>query len=141
MLDPTIAAAVITASGGMIQKLIEIAGKSEPNAQAKKAASKTYDKLALQITTHSVRVLRALRQVGSYQSPSQVLGIVDPMAKRQEPDGKDFEGDLTYRLKFLCVLGLVQTASATDYAITHFGVAFLAKASEDNIRYSKAFVA
>jgi hypothetical protein len=69
----------------MIQKLIEIAGHSEPNAQAKKAAGKTYDKLASQITTHSVRVLRALRQVGSYQSPSQVLGIVDPMAKRQEP--------------------------------------------------------
>jgi hypothetical protein len=51
MLDPTIAAAVITASGGMIQKLIEIAGKSEPHAQAKKAAGKTYDKLASQITS------------------------------------------------------------------------------------------
>ena len=136
-----VAAAIITASGGVIQKLIEIAGKSEPNARAKKTADKTYDRLAQHITTHSVRVLRALRQEGTYQSPRRVLRIVDPMAKRQEPDGEDFEANLTYRLNFLCVLGLVQTASATDYAITHFGVAFLAKASEDNMRYSKAFVA
>jgi hypothetical protein len=66
-----VAAAIITASGGVIQKLIEIAGKSEPNARAKKTADKTYDRLAQHITTHSVRVLRALRQKVPTKAPGE----------------------------------------------------------------------
>jgi hypothetical protein len=37
MIDPTIAAAIITASGGLIEKLLELAGKAEPSAQNSEA--------------------------------------------------------------------------------------------------------
>lgn len=141
MLDPAIAAAIVSASGGILEKVLELSGRSEPNTQAKKAIAKTYEKLAQEVTTNSLRVLIVLRQAGSNQAPNQVLGVARTMAKRQEPDGEAFEGDIRYRLKFLCLLGLVQPVGGSEYAITHFGTAFVSRARDDNARYSKAFVA
>ena len=139
MLDPTIVGAIINASGGIVGKLIELAGKSEPNDQAKKVVEKTYDKIASVVTTNSVRVLIALRRAGSKQSPGMVWDQVEPERKRQEPNSRSFEADLEYRLRFLCLLGLVQR-TYDEYAITHLGKAFLAKASEDTINYTKALI-
>ena len=141
MLDPTIAAAIITASGGLLDKLIELAGKSDPNTQAVKAIENIYDKIAQEVTSHSARTLLALEQTGSNQSTGQISKIVAPMALRQEPNSSPFESDPTYRLKFLCVLGLVQMSGGSEYAITHFGAAFLSKARKDTKRYAKVFVA
>ena len=139
MLDPTIVIAIINATGGIVAKLIELAGKSEPNDEAKKSVEKTYNKIASAVTTNSVRVLIKLREAGSKQSPGMLRAQVEPMRQRQEPDTKSFENDLEYRLRFLCLLGLVGQTQG-EYAITHFGNAFLAKASQDTLGYTKAFM-
>lgn len=135
-----LAQALIKASPSLLAKVIDLARSSEPNAQAKKTIEKTYDKLTPVITTNCVRVLIALRQAGSKQSESQIAMVVEPMRKRQEPDSAAFEANLKYRLYFLCLLGLVQQ-TLNEYAITPLGNAFLLKASEDRLNYSKAFVA
>jgi hypothetical protein len=141
MLDPQIAAAMVTASGALIGKLLELSGKRNPTAQARNVIEKTYGRLSDEaITTNSVRILRALRQAGSKQSEGMLYPVVEAMRERQEPIGKRFETVLTYRLKYLCLLGLVRQTQ-DEYALTDLGAAFLAKASEDNLNYRSAFVA
>src|SRR5713101_744996 len=119
-----------TASGGLVEKFLELAGKSEPSAQATKTIDKTYDKLCSAVTTNCVRVLIALRRAGSKQSLGQIYQVVEPMRERQEPTSQPFEADLKYRLNFLCLLGLVQPTLA-EHAITQLDVAFLSKAAGD----------
>ncbi|QXE07375.1 hypothetical protein BJG93_36625 (plasmid) [Paraburkholderia sprentiae WSM5005] len=95
MIDPTIAAAIISASGGLLGKLLELAGKTDPPTElAKKTIDKTYDKLQAAITTNSLRVLIALRNVGAKQSSGMILPAVKEMQQRQEPGGDAFEADL-----------------------------------------------
>jgi hypothetical protein len=138
-MDPTIVAAIVNASGGVITELIKFWAGSEPDDRAQKTIAKTYEKIASVMTTNSVRVLIALRQAASKQSDGQILGVVEPMRQRQEPTGDAFEVDLTYRMRFLSLLGLVQPTLG-EHAITHLGVAFLEKAREDRLNYSKAFL-
>lgn len=140
MLDPTIAAAIITASGGLVEKVLEIANKSEPNERAIRTIEKTYEGLSKVLTTNCVRVLIALRKSGSKQSLGMIYPEVERMRKHQEPNGQPFEADLKYRLNFLCLLGLV-TETLGEHAITHLGVAFLSKAASDQRNYSSAFSA
>ncbi len=140
MIDPTIAAAIVTTSGNLIGKVLELISKKEPTAKALEVIDKTYDRLSKQVvTTNCVRILLALRQAGSKQSEEQLYPIVEKMRKRQEPTGQPFEVNLTYRLRFLCLLGLVQLA-LDEYALTELGAAFLARASNDTVNYKLAFV-
>ncbi len=138
MIDPTIVVAIVKASGGVIDKLLDIAGKSDPPLKAKQTIDKTYDRLSNLVTTNCVRVLIALRRAGGKQSPGMVLSVVEPMRQRQEPTSKMFENDLEYRLRFLCLLGLVKPTLG-EYAITQLGVASLNKAAGDTINYTPAF--
>jgi hypothetical protein len=139
MLDPTVVAAIISASGGLLGKLLELAGKSPPEDQAKKVVAKIYEKVASEITTHSLRVILVLKDAGTNQSPTQIAARVSPLAALQEPDGDTFESDLTYRLKFLSLLGLLQPVGGSEYAVTRLGVAFIDKARTDPARYQSAF--
>ncbi|KWK76861.1 hypothetical protein WM15_28390 [Burkholderia ubonensis] len=68
-----------------------------------------------------------------------ILPAVKEMQQRQEPGGKAFEADLDYRLKYLCLLGLVQITTS-EYAITQLGIAFVNRAAGDRTNYSLAFV-
>ena len=140
MLDPSIVVALVNASGGILQKALELVGRADPGEQVKKVIEKSYDELAKEITTNSLRVLIALRHAGSNQHPSQVHDAVAPMLKRQEPNGRALEQDLTYRLKFLCLLGLAQPVGGSEFALTKLGAAFIAKAHGDSVRYTKAFI-
>ena len=140
MIEPAIAAAIVTASGTLIGKLLELAGKQEPTAKAREVVDKTYDQLSKDaVTTNCVRILIALRQAGSKQSEGQLHPIVEGMRQHQEPNGMPFEANLTYRLRFLCLLGLVQPTLG-EYALTQLGAAFLMRASEDSVNYRLAFV-
>ncbi len=140
MIDPRIAAAIVTASGGVIETLLKLVGsKEEPTAQAQRVINKTYDELSQAVTTNCVRVLRVLWQVGSKQSEGQIYNLAEPMRQRQEPTGQPFEPLLTYRLRFLCLLGLVRI-TLDEYAITQLGSAFLARAAGDQANYRLAFV-
>jgi hypothetical protein len=140
MLDPTISAAIVQAGGSILVQVLKLAMSTPPSGQATKVINKTYEKLAPEVTTNTLRVLIALRQVGSAQFPAQVRPLVESMRQRQEPNGKRFEADLTYRLKFLCLLGLLQPVGGLEYALTDLGGAFVDKARTDQARYSLAFL-
>lgn len=141
MIEPAIAAAIVTASGTLIGKLLELVGKREPTAEAREVIDKTYDQLSKHaVTTNCVRILIALRQAGSKQSEGMLYPVVEAMRQRQETNSLPFEVNLTYRLRFLCLLGLVQPTLG-EYALTQLGAAFLVRASEDTINYRSAFVA
>jgi hypothetical protein len=137
-LDPRIAAAIIRASGGLIQKVLELTLKPSPDKEAEKVLSKVYDKVAPAVTPNSLRVLRVLQEAGAYQTPKQIAGPAQRLASRQEPGGEPFEPDITYRLRYLCLLGLVH-AGAADFALTKLGAAFIESARRDKLRYSKVF--
>ena len=135
-IDPTLAAAIVSAAGGITVKLLELAGKSDPTAQAKKTVDKTYDKLADAVSPNSLRVLLVLQDAGAFQLPEQLVEKAQQLAT-QEPKGKPLESDITYRLRYLCLLGLARQG-ASDFALTDFGAAFIERARRDKIRYSKA---
>ena len=141
MLDPTIVVAIVNSSGKLLATLLKVVGKAHaPSDQAKKVISNSYDKIAPEVTTNSIRILIALDRVGSNQMPQQVSSLVKPMIDRQEPNGKQLENDVTYRLKFLCLLGLLQPIGGSEFALTDLGSAFIAKARDDQQRYSLAFI-
>ena len=137
-MEPLIIAAIVNASGGVLQKILELAGKRDTGDAAARVVDKTYDTVANEITTNSLRVLIALLEEGSALMPQQVLGRVSTLAKSQEPDGRGYEDELTYRLKFLSQWGLVQPVGS-EFAITRLGAAFVKKARDDGQRYSRAF--
>jgi hypothetical protein len=137
-MDPIVVAAIVNASGGLLQKILELAGRRDSGDVAKKVVDKTYEALANSITTNSLRVLIALLEEGSALVPEQVLRRAAALSKSQEPDGRAYENELTYRLKFLSQWGLVQPVGS-EFAITKLGAAFVKKARDDDQRYSRAF--
>jgi hypothetical protein len=138
VIDPTLGAAIVTAAGSLLQKVLELAKQARDDDKAGKVISKVYDKVADAVTPNSLRALVVLRDVGSFSTPKQVATLAQSLAQRQEPDGEAIEPDVTYRLKYLCLLGLVRQGS-TDYALTNLGGAFIDKASQDKFRYSTVF--
>ena len=100
--------------------------------------SRVYDRVAGAVTPNSLRVLRVLQEVGSFQTPKQIVGPAQRMARRQEDNGEPFETDITYRVKYLCLLGLV-LQGASDFALTKLGAAFIESARRDKVRYSLVF--
>jgi hypothetical protein len=137
MIDPTIGAAIFKAAGSVLVKLLDLAGKSPPTAKAKKTIDKTYDKLADAVSPNSLRALMALQDSGSFQLPEQIAEKAQGLATRQEPSGKPLEPDITYRLLFLCLLGLIRRGTS-DFALTDLGAAFIERARRDKARYTKA---
>ena len=137
-LDPTLGAAVVTAAGGLLQKLLELAIHPSPDAQTETVLSKVYEDLADAVSPNSLRVLIVLKDAGAFQLPDQLVGPAQELANRQEPNGKPFEPDITYRLWFLALLGLVRRGTS-DFALTNFGDAFIEYARKDQFRYKKAF--
>lgn len=137
-LNPGIAATIITAAGGVLQKLLELAGKSSPERETEKVLSRVYDEVAAAVSPNSLRVLIVLQDIGAFQLPEQIAEQAQRLASRQEPSGKPFEPDITYRLRYLCLLGLVRVGTS-DFALTRFGAAFIEHARRDEYRYSQVF--
>jgi hypothetical protein len=100
--------------------------------------SKVYEKVADGVSPNCLRVLIALQKSRAFQTPRQILKPAKEAADRQEPDGSPFETDITYRLRYLCLVGLVR-AGAVDFALTHLGTAFIEHARSDKHRYGKVF--
>jgi hypothetical protein len=141
-LDPTVAAAIVTAAGGLakvtLQKLLELAGRTSPDAETERVISKVYEKLADAVSPNSLRALIVLQDVGSFQLPEQIAEQAQRLANRQEPKGKPFEPDITYRLRYLCLLGLARVGTS-DFALTRLGAAFVEQARRDRQRYTRVF--
>src|SRR4051812_42501416 len=141
-LDPTIVVAIVNAAGGLagglLQKVLARAGGTSHEDEAVKVISKVYEKVADNVSPNSLRVLVALHQSGAFQLPEQILEVAQAAATRQEPTGRPLEDDITYRLRYLCLLGLVRLG-ATDFALTDLGAAFIEHARNDKHRYRKVF--
>jgi hypothetical protein len=137
-LDPTIAAAIVTAAGGLLQKLLELAGRSSPDTRTEKVVAKVYEQVADVVSPNSLRALIVLHDIASFQLPEQIAEQAKKLVSRQEPSGKSFEPDITYRLRYLSLLGLVRVGTS-DFALTHFGSAFIQHARRDKYRYAKVF--
>src|SRR5262245_14143770 len=120
-IDPTIVVALVQASGGVIQKLLELlklAGpRSSPDTEAREVILQAYEKVAGAVSPNSLRTLIVLQESGSFQTAKQIAEAAQKRASRQEPSGELFEPDITYRLRYLCLLGLIQ-AGAVDFALT-----------------------
>jgi hypothetical protein len=127
-LDPTLAAALVTASGGIIANLVERlpwGGKKDPDeGPARVTIGKVYDKLRVQLTDNCAKVLLALED-GENKAPGQLVGQIVP-----RPHSKKLVADFEYRLRFLCLLGLLTPVGGSEYAITKLGKAFLASARD-----------
>jgi hypothetical protein len=139
-LSPEIVAAVITAGGGLLQTLLELAGRSSPDAQAERAMLDAYEKVADAVSPNSLRALVVLQEIGSFSLPGEIAERAQARASRQEPSGKPFEPDITYRLRYLCLLGLVRVGTS-DFALTRLGAAFIEHARRDRERFSRVFTA
>lgn len=138
MIDPTLGSAIVKAAGGVIQKVLELARERSPDRDAEKALSKVYDKVAEAVSPNSLRVLIVLQEIGSFSEPEQIVEEAQQLADRQEPNGRPLESDISYRLRYLCLLGLAHKGTS-DFALTRLGAAFIDKARRDNYRYSRAF--
>src|SRR6185503_17954797 len=106
------------------QKLLELAGKASPDLETKKVVSKVYEKVADAVSPNSLRALVVLQDIGAFQLPEQIVEQAQRLANRQEPNGSPFEPDITYRLRYLCLLGLARVGTS-DFALTRFGAAFI----------------
>ena len=135
-IDPTIVVAIIKAGGGLLPKLLELAGGPSPDAG--RVLLKVYEKVADAVSHNCLRVLVALQSSGAFQTPEQILVPAQKAARRQEPNGSPFENDIAYRLRYLGLLGLVRVG-AVDFALTDLGAAFIEQARRDKHRYGKVF--
>jgi hypothetical protein len=136
ILDPTIVVAIVNAAGGLLQKVLDLATGS--SREAGQVISKVYEKVADNISPNSLRVLVALKNAGAFQLAEQIIEMAQQAAARQEPTGRPLEGDITYRLRYMCLLGLVRVGTS-DFALTDLGDAFIERARNDKYRYGKVF--
>jgi hypothetical protein len=132
-LDPTLAAGIVQAAGTVFGAVVgrvpfgSQTGEADP--KAKRIASKVYDQLRVEITDNSFRVLM-LMENGDNQSASQVAVRLYPDVRRPLGEfSRQFDDELAYRLRFLCLLGLLTTVSS-EFAITKLGRAYLTEARE-----------
>lgn len=138
-LDPTVASAIVEATENWLGKALELSVDHHPDSDTEQALSRVYEeKLAGAVTPNSLRVLIVLQRARGFLTSEQVAEEAQQLATQQEPRGKPFEPDITYRLRYLSLLGLVH-AGASDFALTRLGVAFIDRARKDDLRYSKAF--
>lgn len=133
--DPYVAAVVVNAAGSVLSTLL---GRFRPGekrvAAAGRVVQKIYDQLRQQITDASMRVL-VLLESGENQHPEQVRDKLKELTKKQDASSvRRLESDPTYRLKFLCLLGLL-TPVGSEYAISELGHAFLAEVRSQDIHY------
>jgi hypothetical protein len=135
-IDPTIVVAITKAAGGLLQKLLELAGRPSPDAG--QVLLRVYEKVADAVSPNCLRVLIVLQSSGAFQTPEQILEPAQKAALRQEPTGRPFENDIAYRLRYLGLLGLVRVGSV-DFALTDFGAAFIEHARRDKHRYGNVF--
>jgi len=116
--------------------LVKLANSSDRYTE--QVLAMIYDELAVEVSSNSLRALLALQKAGAFQEPQQIAKEAQKLATKQEPDGKPFESDISYRLRYLCLFGLVGRG-ASDYALTSFGAAYIKRARSDRLRYSKVF--
>ena len=139
-MEPSVIAAVVSAAGTLLGKVIEWAGRRDDAAQkqAKEVIEKAYDALKANFTDGAVTVLKVLEN-GENQAPFQIRHRMYPaltLSKDQEPQ---FDGEFRYRLEYLRLNGVVTLVGGSEYGITRLGQAFLEEARRRRDYYRVLF--
>lgn len=129
-VDPTIIAAVVTASGSFLGKLVDVYANTSDTKTRERAASvaqRVYEPLKGNLTGGSVRLLKLLES-GSLLYPQMIRKRMYPELQIPSEYQQAFDGEFRYRLEYLRLNGLVQLVAGAEYGITVLGLAFLQEA-------------
>ena len=144
-MEAPIIAALVTAGGSLIGKLLEVGGRysrNDPEAD-KKAGDVTaqlYDTLKQQITDGSFEILLKLES-GENQTPFQIVRRMYPSLSLDREMENLFMGEFRYRLEYLKIIGLLTMVGGSEYAITRVGSAFVEEARKRRDYYRKLYPA
>jgi hypothetical protein len=129
-MEATIIAAVVTAGGSFLSKLLDLHANNPDAKTRERAASvaqKTYDVLRRNLTDGSVRLLTLLES-GSLLYPHMIRERLYPSLQVPRECLHEFDAEFHYRLEYLRLNGLLQLVAGREYGITVLGLAFLEEA-------------
>jgi hypothetical protein len=140
VLSPTVIAALVSASGALLGKVIEWVGRKDDAAQeqAKEVIGKTYDTLRANFTDGCVTALKLLEN-GEAQMPYRIRERMYPQLNLPQDVVDQLDGEFRYRLEYLRLNGVVTLVGAIEYGITRLGQAFLAEARRRRDYYKVLF--
>jgi hypothetical protein len=139
-LEPTVIAALVSAAGGLLGKVIERGSQRDEKAaaHAKEIIDKTYETLRVNFTDGCVRVLKLLES-GQNQAPFQIRSKLYPSLKLAPEAMQNFDSEFRYRLEYLRLNGVLTMVGGREYGITRLGQAFLEEARRKHDYYSVLF--
>jgi hypothetical protein len=111
-------------AAGLLQRLLKTRDESVSD-ESSKVAKLTYDSLERVLTGGCVRALVVLSSQYNLAA-EQVFDELYP-ALKQSADHSQLVHEFEYRLRFLSLLGVVNTVSS-EFAITNLGLSFLREA-------------
>jgi hypothetical protein len=132
-VEPIIIAAVVQASGGLLQTVISLYYGGDRDAETRKHAAriiqKTYETLHWNLTGGCVRVLKLL-EPGHLLYASMVRESYYPNLQVLQEHLEPLDKEFGYRLEYLRLHGVVDRVGGFDpeYGITQLGLAFLEEA-------------
>ena len=138
-MEATVIAAVVSAAGGLLEKVIEWASPKgdddKANTQAQAVVIKAYDTLRTNFTDGCVRVLK-LMESGEIQPPNKIRALLYPTLHLVGEAEEHFDGEFKYRLEYMRLNGVLTMVGGSEYGITHLGQAFLEEARKRRAYYS-----
>ena len=139
-MEAHIIAALVTASGGLLGKIIEWASRrdSKATADADRVIDKTYDVLRGGLTDGCVQVLRLLES-GENQAPFQIRAKLYPSLQLKPDILHQFDAEFRYRLEYLRTYGVLTMVGGSEYGITRLGQSFLMHARGKRDYYKVLF--
>ena len=140
LISPPVIAALVTAAGNVIGKIITWIGERGANgkADADAAIEKAYPTLRGAFTDGCVRILKVLENGQLAHAPIIRQRVYTDLAL---PDNivSAFEGELRYRLEYMRLHGVLAPVGPTEYGITSLGLAFLEQARRRRDYYNVLF--
>lgn len=140
-MEPTIIAAVVSAAGSLLGKVIELyAGNRDTRTQEQAASviQKTYETLKGNLTDGCVRVLKLLES-GSLLYSWMIRERFYPTLQLPQEHLQELDSEFRYRLEYLRLNGVVTLVAGSEYGITRLGLAFLVEARRRRDYYGELF--
>jgi hypothetical protein len=141
-VEPTIIAAVVTAAGTLVGKVLELLANNHRDPKAKDLAAsviqKTYETLKGNMTDGCVKVLKLLES-GSLSYPHQIRQRLYPNLHMPPEHLTEFDHEFRYRLEYLRLNGVVALVAGGEYGITRLGSEFLEEARRRRDYYGVMF--
>jgi hypothetical protein len=143
-VEPTIIAAVVSASGRLLGQVIQTyGGAHDPKAQeaANKVIQRTYETLKGNFTDGCVRILKLLED-GNGKYPEMIRENYYPTllsSQGSEAYMQALNREFEYRMEYLRLNGVVNHVAGREYFITRLGLAFLEEARRKRDYYGVLF--